>query len=37
MSPEPYWRMWADPIIHRIHLRVLDHVKRLSEKDVRAR
>lgn len=36
MTPEPYWRLWADPIIHRIHLRVLDHVKRLSEDDVKA-
>jgi hypothetical protein len=36
MSPEPYWRLWGDRIIHRIHLRVLDHVKRLSEEDARA-
>jgi uncharacterized membrane protein YhaH (DUF805 family) len=36
MTPEPYWRLWADPIIHRIHLRVLDHVKRLAESDARS-
>ncbi|MCU1286358.1 MAG: hypothetical protein JWO13_2708 [Acidobacteriales bacterium] len=30
--PTPYWRIWSDFIIHRIHLRVLNHVKSLSEK-----
>jgi len=30
--PEAYWRMWSDAIIHRIHLRVLRHIKTLSEK-----
>jgi hypothetical protein len=29
--PAPYWQFWSDAIIHRIHLRVLQHVKRLSE------
>ena len=29
--PAPYWQLWSDAIIHRIHLRVLEHVKRLSE------
>ena len=29
--PETYWRWWSDFIIHRIHRRVLDHVKALSE------
>ncbi len=29
--PELYWQVWSDAIIHRIHLRVLNHVKRLSE------
>jgi hypothetical protein len=28
--PAAYWRLWSDFIIHRIHLRVLNHVKRLS-------
>jgi len=29
--PGPYWRFWSDFIIHRIHYRVLYHIKRLSE------
>ena len=29
--PTQYWRLWSDGIIYRIHLRVLKHVKRLSE------
>ncbi|MDT4965978.1 MAG: hypothetical protein QOJ64_715 [Acidobacteriota bacterium] len=29
--PAAYWGLWSDHIIHRIHQRVLDHVKRLSE------
>lgn len=31
LFPESYWRLWSDAIIHRIHRRVLDHVKSLSE------
>jgi hypothetical protein len=31
MWPAAYWRLWSDFIIHRIHLRVLNHVKTLSE------
>jgi hypothetical protein len=31
LYPAEYWRWWSDRIIHRIHLRVLEHVKRLSE------
>src|SRR5205085_9428407 len=31
MWPEPYWGVWSDYIIHRIHGRVLEHVKQLSE------
>jgi hypothetical protein len=30
--PESYWRLWSDLIIHRIHGRVLEHVKGLAEK-----
>ena len=29
--PAQYWRLWSDAIIHRIHLRVLRHIKTLSE------
>ena len=28
MWPAAYWRLWSDHIIHRIHLRVLDHIRR---------
>jgi hypothetical protein len=31
MVPEAYWRLWADAIIHTIHMRVLRHVADLSE------
>jgi hypothetical protein len=31
LYPASYWRLWSDSILHRIHLRVLEHVKRLSE------
>jgi hypothetical protein len=31
MSPEPYWAALSDLLIHAIHLRVLAHVKHLSE------
>ena len=30
--PARYWQVWSDFIIHKIHLRVLDHVKQLSER-----
>ena len=33
MRPAGYWQMWSDFIIHRIHLRVLRHIKRLAEQD----
>lgn len=33
MWPAAYWRLWSDFIIHRVHGRVLDHVKALSEVD----
>lgn len=29
--PAEYWRWWSDAIIHRIHLRVLTHIKTLAE------
>jgi uncharacterized membrane protein YhaH (DUF805 family) len=31
MSPADYWGVWSDVIIHRIHRRVLDHVRALAE------
>lgn len=31
MWPATYWKVWSDAIIHRIHLRVLRHIKRLAE------
>ncbi len=29
--PALYWRFWSDAIIHTIHARVFEHIKRLSE------
>ena len=29
--PEFYWRIWSDYIVHKIHDRVLNHIKRTSE------
>jgi hypothetical protein len=29
--PAGYWRLWSDAIIHRIHARVLRHIKALAE------
>jgi len=33
LSPTRYWKIWSDFLIHRIHLRVLKHVKQLSENE----
>jgi hypothetical protein len=33
--PAQYWRWWSDAIIHRIHLRVLNHIRDLAERDAR--
>jgi hypothetical protein len=33
--PQAYWQAWSDGIIHRIHLRVLEHVKKRSEAGAR--
>lgn len=35
MWPAEYWQLWSDAIIHRIHLRVLTHIKRLAEENGR--
>ena len=29
--PPSYWTLWTDMLIHRIHQRVLSHIKKLSE------
>ena len=31
MWPATYWRLWSDEIIHRIHWRVLRHIKAGAE------
>lgn len=31
--PQFYWKMWANTIIHKIHYRVLEHIKSESEKE----
>jgi hypothetical protein len=31
MWPAAYWQLWSDAIIHRIHLRVLRHIRREAE------
>ena len=35
--PAAYWRWWSDAIIHRIHLRVLTHIRTLAEQETSAR
>ena len=32
MAPQDYWTLWADLCIHRIHTRVLNHIKWLAER-----
>jgi hypothetical protein len=34
--PGEYWRWWSDAIIHRIHLRVLNHIRILAEQEGKA-
>ncbi|RFC53364.1 hypothetical protein [Brumimicrobium aurantiacum] len=31
ITPVIYWKTWSDFIIHKIHLRVLNHIKKVSE------
>jgi hypothetical protein len=33
MHPQAYWTLWSDLAIHKIHRRVLAHVKQLAESD----
>ena len=32
LYPESYWRLWSDTLIHAIHRRVLEHIKRETER-----
>jgi len=32
LAPSAYWGLWSDAIIHRIHMRVLRHIQRLSKR-----
>jgi hypothetical protein len=32
--PSAYWRLWSDAIIHRIHMRVLRHIREKAEEKV---
>lgn len=34
MRPLDYWTVWTDAIVHRIHLRVLEHIKDLAEAEL---
>jgi hypothetical protein len=31
MHPHSYWTLWSDELIHRIHLRVLKHIREVAE------
>ncbi len=33
LHPAPDWRLWSDALVHRIHSRVLQHVRMLAEAD----
>lgn len=33
MHPRGYWTLWSDLSIHAIHRRVLEHIRRLAERD----
>ncbi|MCA9052313.1 MAG: hypothetical protein KDA75_00685 [Planctomycetaceae bacterium] len=34
MGPPAYWSLWTDAVIHRIHLRVLEHIREQAESTV---
>jgi len=36
MWPAVYWHLWTDAVVHSIHRRVFEHVKRLAEADAQA-
>jgi hypothetical protein len=33
MWPGVYWQLWSEAIIHRVHVRVFEHVKKLAERN----
>jgi hypothetical protein len=33
MRPRAYWRLWSDAVVHRVHARVFEQIKRLAERD----
>jgi uncharacterized membrane protein YhaH (DUF805 family) len=35
MHPQAYWTLWSDALIHSVHLRVLRHIRGLSEAEAR--
>lgn len=35
IKPAFYWQLWSEPIIHKIHERVLKHIKMNSENDIK--
>ncbi|MFK8101449.1 MAG: hypothetical protein AB8G15_02945 [Saprospiraceae bacterium] len=37
ITPEIYWKFWSDYVIHRIHGRVLNHIKREAEENEKER
>lgn len=34
MGPQAYWRIWSNFVIHRIHMRVLDHIQAETERNL---
>jgi hypothetical protein len=31
MWPAPYWRLWSDALLHAVHMRVFQHIKKRAE------
>src|ERR1700731_261743 len=34
IEPQPYWNLWSDLLIHEIHMRVLEQIKREAEAEM---
>ncbi|MEY2542606.1 MAG: hypothetical protein QOE81_67 [Verrucomicrobiota bacterium] len=34
IEPQPYWKLWSDLLIHKIHMRVLEQIKREAEAEI---